>query len=64
MRDWIERPDPVTVLDVRSPAEFETARLPGSINVPLILVADHAGALAAGRSMRRSESGNLHTVSI
>ena len=47
VRDWIERPDPVTVLDVRSPAEFETARIPGSVNVPLNLITNHAGDLAA-----------------
>ena len=47
VRDWLDRPDPVTVLDVRSPAEFETARIPGSINIPLNLIADHAGDLAA-----------------
>ena len=47
VRDWLERPDPVTVLDVRSPAEFETARIPGSVNVPLNLIAYHAGDLAA-----------------
>jgi rhodanese-related sulfurtransferase len=47
VRDWLDRPDPVTVLDVRSPAEFETVRIPGSINVPLNLIANHAGDLAA-----------------
>ncbi|MDP9408561.1 MAG: rhodanese-like domain-containing protein [Actinomycetota bacterium] len=39
--------DKVTVLDVRTPAEFETVRIPGSINVPLPLVEKHAGQLAA-----------------
>ncbi|HVM14917.1 MAG TPA: rhodanese-like domain-containing protein [Egibacteraceae bacterium] len=47
VRDWLERPDPVTVLDVRSPAEFETAHIPGSVTVPLNLIANHAGDLAA-----------------
>jgi len=46
VRDWLDGHDPVTVLDVRSPAEFETARIPGSINVPLNLIADHANQLA------------------
>lgn len=46
VRSWLERPDRVTVLDVRSPAEFETTRIPGSINVPLNLVEKHAGQLA------------------
>jgi rhodanese-related sulfurtransferase len=45
-RSWLEQPDRVTVLDVRSPAEFETTRIPGSINVPLHLVEKHAGQLA------------------
>lgn len=30
-----ERPDELILLDVRSPAEYETVRLPGSINIPL-----------------------------
>ena len=47
VRSWLDQPDPVTVLDVRSPAEFETARIPGSINVPLNLVEKHAGQVAA-----------------
>ena len=47
VRDWLEGQDPVTVLDVRSPAEFDTARIPGSVNVPLNLIAKHAGDLAA-----------------
>lgn len=45
VRSWLDQPDRVTVLDVRSPAEFETARIPGSINVPLNLVEKHAGQL-------------------
>jgi rhodanese-related sulfurtransferase len=45
VRSWLDQPDRVTVLDVRSPAEFETARIPGSINVPLNLVERHAGQL-------------------
>lgn len=28
VRDWLKRPDSVTVLDVRSSVEFETARIP------------------------------------
>ena len=46
VRSWLDHPDRITVLDVRSPAEFETARIPGSINVPLNLVEKHAGQLA------------------
>jgi rhodanese-related sulfurtransferase len=39
--------DAVTVLDVRSPAEFETTHIAGSYNLPLDLVGEHAVQLAA-----------------
>lgn len=46
--NWLaEYPDSVTVLDVRSPAEFETRHIAGSYNLPLQLVSEHAAALAA-----------------
>ena len=46
--DWLAAdPDGVTVLDVRSPAEFETRHIAGSYNLPLQLVGEHAAALAA-----------------
>lgn len=35
-----------TVVDVRTPAEYETAHIPGSINIPLPLVQAHADQLA------------------
>jgi rhodanese-related sulfurtransferase len=35
------------VIDVRTPAEYEAAHIPGSINVPLPLVTEHATQLAA-----------------
>lgn len=40
----------VTILDVRTPAEYESSRIPGSYNVPLELLAEHAADLrqAAG----------------
>ncbi|SDY80143.1 Rhodanese-related sulfurtransferase [Modestobacter sp. DSM 44400] len=44
---WAGDPDAVTVIDVRNPAEFETAHIPGSYNVPLSLLGEHAAALAA-----------------
>ncbi|MCW2585555.1 MAG: putative Rhodanese-related sulfurtransferase [Frankiales bacterium] len=44
---WTADPTAVTVLDVRSPAEFETAHLSGSHNVPLDLLGQHATELAA-----------------
>lgn len=46
--DWLATdPAAVTVLDVRSPAEFETRHIAGSYNLPLHLVGEHADALAA-----------------
>lgn len=45
--DWMRDPDAVTVLDVRSPAEFETRHIAGSYNLPLDLVGEHAAQLAA-----------------
>ncbi len=33
--------DPPRVLDVRTPAEFETAHIPGAYNVPLDLLREH-----------------------
>ena len=45
--DWMSDPDAVTVLDVRSPAEFETRHIAGSYNLPLDLVSEHAAQLAA-----------------
>jgi rhodanese-related sulfurtransferase len=44
---WLNRPDPITVLDVRTPAEFETAHIRGSVNVPLDLLGKHAEQIAA-----------------
>ena len=45
--DWMTDTDAVTVLDVRSPAEFETTHIAGSYNLPLDLVGEHAAQLAA-----------------
>lgn len=46
-RQWLQRTEPVTVIDVRSPAEFETARIRGSINIPLPVVGEHARQLVS-----------------
>lgn len=46
-RALLDRPDAVTVLDVRTPAEFETAHIRGSYNVPLNLLGEHAEQIAA-----------------
>ncbi|MBD7996475.1 rhodanese-like domain-containing protein [Arthrobacter sp. Sa2CUA1] len=37
----------LTLVDVRSPAEFESAHIPGSRNIPLPLLSEHAVELAA-----------------
>ncbi len=44
---WARDPDGLTVIDVRSPAEFETKHIAGSYNVPLDLLGEHAEQLAA-----------------
>ena len=36
------------LLDVRTPAEYGTARIPGSINVPVDLIEKNATAIGAG----------------
>jgi len=36
----------IRILDVRTPAEFESAHIPGSYNVPLDTLAEHADELA------------------
>jgi rhodanese-related sulfurtransferase len=43
----LDDPATRTLLDVRTPAEYETAHVPGSINVPLPLIQKHAETLAA-----------------
>ena len=48
-----------TLVDVRTPAEYETAHIPGSINIPLPVVTEHATALAAGRLATRLDTGRL-----
>jgi rhodanese-related sulfurtransferase len=46
VRKRLERRDPLTVIDVRTPAEFETVRIPGSVNAPLAMIEKHARQLA------------------
>ncbi|OZM76359.1 rhodanese-like domain-containing protein [Pseudonocardia sp. MH-G8] len=46
VRAWLAQPDTATVLDVRTPAEFETVHIRGSYNVPLNLLDEHAEQLA------------------
>ena len=45
--DWLRDPDASTVIDVRSPAEYETAHIAGSYNVPLNLLGEHTAQLGA-----------------
>jgi rhodanese-related sulfurtransferase len=37
----LEKHEPVKILDVRTPAEFESVHIPGSYNVPLDLLPEH-----------------------
>ncbi|MEX0835591.1 MAG: rhodanese-like domain-containing protein [Nitriliruptor sp.] len=46
LRSWLESADAPHVLDVRSPAEFETVHIPGSYNVPLETLREHRERLA------------------
>jgi len=40
------QPNTPTLVDVRTPAEYETAHVPGAINLPLSLIQEHAEAVA------------------
>ena len=41
LRELLQQPDAPRVLDVRTPAEFETAHIPGAYNVPLNTLTEH-----------------------
>lgn len=41
LRGWIASDDAPRVLDVRTPAEFESAHIPGAYNVPLDTLREH-----------------------
>ncbi|RKN50298.1 rhodanese-like domain-containing protein [Micromonospora endolithica] len=45
LRELIDSGQAPRVLDVRTPAEFETAHIPGSYNVPLDLLKEHRAEL-------------------
>ncbi|MBG6218879.1 rhodanese-related sulfurtransferase [Arthrobacter sp. CAN_A6] len=47
LRFWMTQHEDLTVLDVRSAAEFETMHIRGSYNVPLPLLSEHTDELAA-----------------
>jgi rhodanese-related sulfurtransferase len=42
VKQWLDQDETVTIIDVRTPAEFETAHIRGSYNVPLHLLSEHA----------------------
>jgi rhodanese-related sulfurtransferase len=46
LRDRITSETPPWILDVRTPAEFETAHIDGSYNVPLDVLKDHGSQVA------------------
>jgi rhodanese-related sulfurtransferase len=46
LRGWLDAPDAPRLLDVRSPAEFETVHIPGAYNVPLDTLREHREELA------------------
>jgi rhodanese-related sulfurtransferase len=46
LRDRIASDTPLWILDVRTPAEFETAHIDGSYNVPLDVLKDHGSEVA------------------
>jgi rhodanese-related sulfurtransferase len=46
LRTRLDRPEAPRVLDVRTPAEYETSHIPGSYNVPLAILAERRGELA------------------
>jgi rhodanese-related sulfurtransferase len=45
LAERLREPNPPRVLDVRTPAEFETAHIPGSYNVPLDTLREHRDEL-------------------
>jgi len=47
LRDWLSQSNPVTLIDVRGPAEFETVHIPGAVNVPVDVVEGYTEVLAA-----------------
>lgn len=45
LKEWMAAADRPRLLDVRTPAEFTTAHIPGSYNVPLPLLREHRDEL-------------------
>ncbi len=46
LRERIASNTPLSILDVRTPAEFETSHIDGSVNVPLDVLNDHGPKVA------------------
>lgn len=64
LAQWRQLHDDLTIIDVRSPAEFETLHIHGSYNVPLPLLTEHASDLAerlGHRAVLVCQSGNRAT---
>lgn len=64
LREWQQTHDDVTIIDVRSSAEFESLHIHGSYNVPLPMLAEHASELAdrlGQRAVLVCQSGNRAT---
>lgn len=41
LREWLDEGQPFKIIDVRSPAEFESSHIPGAYNVPLDTLGEH-----------------------
>lgn len=64
LRDWQHHHDDVTIIDVRSSAEFESVHIHGSYNVPLPILSEHTSELADRLGLRAvlvCQSGNRAT---
>jgi rhodanese-related sulfurtransferase len=69
LRRLLDRRDDTVVLDVRSPGEYETVHLEGSVNFPLDLLEQHSAEVAArlagpvvllcARGVRSSQAARL-----
>ncbi len=46
LHDRIASQTPLWIIDVRTPAEFETSHIDGSLNVPLDVLSDHGSKVA------------------
>ncbi|MGE5760564.1 MAG: rhodanese-like domain-containing protein [Gemmatimonadota bacterium] len=46
LREWLDTRSPLRVLDVRTPAEFESVHIPGSYNLPLETLREHREEIA------------------